>query len=102
MQIQDLENIIKDEHLHGANICNTTSLKPDQVVITQEEGRWKVYNTDERASLIGVVCYFNSEDEACEDFIKSSNIFSKRPSPLLLLRVPSPLLCRIQQSPNHE
>jgi len=70
MQIQDLENIIKEENLHGANICKITSLKPDQVVITQEEGKWKVYNTGERAGVYGVVCYFDSEDEACEDFIK--------------------------------
>ncbi len=70
MLIKDLEDVIKEENLKGANICNTTSLKPDEVVITQEDGKWKVYNTDERASLRGVVCYFDSEDEACEDFIK--------------------------------
>ena len=70
MLIKDLENVIKEENLQGANICNTTSLLPDQVVITEEEGKWKVYNTDERASLIGVVSYFDSEADACEDFIK--------------------------------
>ena len=70
MLIKDLEKIIKEENLKGANICNTTSLKPDEVVITQEDGKWKVYNTDERASLIGVVSCFDSEAEACKDFIK--------------------------------
>ena len=70
MLIQDLENVIKEEKLDGANICNTSSLRPDQVVITQEDGKWKVYNTSERAGLIGVVSIFDSEEEACEDFIK--------------------------------
>ena len=70
MLIQDLENVIKEENLKGANICNATSLHPYEVVITQEEGKWKVYNTDERAGVYGVVCYFDSESEACEDFIK--------------------------------
>jgi hypothetical protein len=70
MLIKDLEKIIKEENLDGANICNAASLKPYEVVITQEDGTWKVYNTDERASLIGVVSCFDSEAEACEDFIK--------------------------------
>lgn len=77
MLIQDLENVIKEENLDGANICNTTSLQPDQVVITQEEGVWKVYNTGERAGLWGVVSCFDSEAEACEDFIKKLR-FRKR------------------------
>jgi hypothetical protein len=63
MMIKDLENIIKEENLKGANICNATSLKPDEVVITQEDGKWKVYNTDERAGLYGVVYSFDSEEE---------------------------------------
>ncbi len=63
MMIKDLENIIKEENLKGANICNATSLKPDEVVITQEDGKWKVYNTDERAVLYGVVYSFDSEEE---------------------------------------
>lgn len=70
MLIKDLENVIKEENLDGANICNAMSLKPYEVVITQEDDKWKVYNTDERASLIGVVSCFDSEAEACEDFIK--------------------------------
>ncbi len=70
MLIKDLENVIKEENLDGANICNAMSLKPYEVVITQEDDKWKVYNTDERASLIGVVSRFDSEAEACEDFIK--------------------------------
>ena len=70
MLIKDLENIIKEENLDGANICNAASLKPYEVVITQEDGKWKVYNTDERAGVWGVVYCFDSEAEACEDFIK--------------------------------
>ena len=70
MLIKDLEKIIKEENLKDENISNTTSLKPDEVVITQEDGKWKVYNTDERASLIGVVSCFDSEADACKDFIK--------------------------------
>lgn len=77
MLIKDLENVIKEENLSGANICNTTSLSPDQVVITQEEGKWKVYNTGERASLFGVVSCFDSEAEACEDFIKKLRLRKK-------------------------
>ena len=70
MKIKDLENVIKEENLDGANICNATSLTPYQVVITQEDGKWKVFGTDERAGLYGVISYFDSEEEACEDFIK--------------------------------
>ena len=70
MLIKDLEKIIKEENLKGANICNANSLKPDEVVITQEDGKWKVYYTGERAGVYGVVCCFDSEAEACEDFIK--------------------------------
>ena len=70
MLIQDLEDVIKEENLDGANICDTTALEPDQVVITREEGVWKVYSTDERASVFGMVSCFDSEAEACEDFIK--------------------------------
>ena len=81
MRIQDLENVIKEENLDGANICNATSLQPYQVVITQEEGVWKVYNTDERAGLWGIVSCFDSEAEACEDFIKKLR-FHKRLSEL--------------------
>lgn len=81
MRFQDLENVIKEENLDGANICNATSLQPYQVVITQEEGVWKVYNTDERAGLWGIVSCFDSEAEACEDFIKKLR-FHKRLSEL--------------------
>jgi len=70
MLIKDLENVIREENLKGANICNANSLKPDEVVITQEDGKWKVYNTGERAGLYGVVYSFDSEEEACEDFIE--------------------------------
>ena len=77
MKIQDLDAIIKEEDLKDANICDATHPKPNQVVITQEDGKWKVYNTSERAGVIGVVCYFDSEDEACEDFIKKLR-FHKR------------------------
>ena len=77
MLIKDLENIIKEENLLGANICNATSLRPHQVVITQEEGKWKVDNTDERASLIGIVSIFDSEAEACEDFINKLRMRKK-------------------------
>ena len=69
MLIQDLENVIKEENLKGANICDT-SLRPYEVVIAKEGDKWKVYHTDERAGVYGVVCYFDSESEACEDFIK--------------------------------
>lgn len=70
MLIKDLENIIKEENLDGANICNAKSLKPDEVVITQEDGQWKVFNTGERAALYGIVSCFDSEEEACVDFVK--------------------------------
>lgn len=76
MLIQDLEKIIKEENLKGANICNT-SLRPDEVVIAKEGDKWKVYNTDERAGLIGIVSYFDSEAEACEDFINKLRMRKK-------------------------
>ena len=34
MLIKDLENVIKEENLDGANICNAMSLKSYEVVIT--------------------------------------------------------------------
>ena len=81
MQIQDLKKIIEEENLKGANICNATSLRPYQVVITHEDGQWKVYGTDERAGVYGMVSYFDSEEDACDDFIKKLR-FRKREAEL--------------------
>jgi len=60
----------KQEDLKRINWNNENELRENQVGITYKDGRWIVFATDERASIVETsIAVFNSEGEAIEKLI---------------------------------
>lgn len=69
MNVDDAKWIIQNEKLKNYCLyCNETN-REDEVVIMKENGVWRVYTNDERATKIGEKIYKN-ESETLIDFIE--------------------------------
>lgn len=63
--------IIKNEQLKNYNMGEGRSHRENEVGIHRENGLWKVYATDERASIIsGSESTFETESVAWDNFVK--------------------------------
>lgn len=63
--------IIEEEQLKNYNIGEERYGKENEVGIRKENGFWKVYATDERASIVmGSESIFENESDAWENFVK--------------------------------
>ncbi|MBT2704130.1 hypothetical protein J7E34_12560 [Chryseobacterium sp. ISL-80] len=61
--------IINQEKLNGYNWFDEHDTKPDEIVISENNGKWLVFTTDERAKSISRKEFENIND-ALENFIK--------------------------------
>jgi hypothetical protein len=61
--------IINQEKLSGYNWFDDHDIKPDEIVISENKGRWLVFTTDERANSVSRK-EFENINEALENFIK--------------------------------
>ena len=78
MKIEDLKKIVNNEGLKYANICLDRYYAPEEMVIKQIEGKWIVGVTTERAGLFtNSIAEYNSEEEACEDFLRRLKILNE-------------------------
>lgn len=65
--------IIEKEELKRINWYNENELRENQVGIKYEDGKWVVFATDERASIVDTsVSIFDSEEEALEKLIRKA------------------------------
>lgn len=70
MTREEAKRIIEKEELNHYNINGRRPFKPDELVIDQKDGQWRVYATSERASpLEGSYVVFDSENDAWDNFI---------------------------------
>ena len=60
--------IIRDENLKFFNWFDDHEIKPDEVGISQEEDKWTVYSSDERANPVSEKEFY-SESEALDNYI---------------------------------
>ena len=71
MTRNEAEKILLDEGLKYFNWFKDHTIKPNEVIIYEEDNRWVVCAADERAwSVDTSYAYYDNEDEALEDFIK--------------------------------
>lgn len=78
MTREEALKIIREEDLRHYNICEQRPYREMEFVIQNYDGKWVVYVTDERASVItGSEAVFISESDAWDNFIKRLRI-SKR------------------------
>ena len=70
MTIMEAKRIIEDEKLKHYNWNEDRNLRENEVGLKYSDGKWTVYVTDERASIVtGSVAEFRSEEEALDNFI---------------------------------
>lgn len=70
MTRDEAKKILETESLIHYNWFNQHELNEDEVGIDYVNGKWIVYATDERASIVsGSVVEFSSEEEALDNFI---------------------------------
>lgn len=71
MTREQVISIIEKEQLRNFNMDEERYNKENEVSICRENGFWKVYATDERASpIIGSEIVFDNESDAWENFLK--------------------------------
>lgn len=64
-------SIIQNEQLKNYNIEEERNNQENEVGICEEKGLWKIYATDERASIItGSESIFKNESAAWDNFIE--------------------------------
>lgn len=61
--------IINQEKLNGYNWFDDHDVNPDEIVISENNGKWLVFTTDERANPVSRKEFENISD-ALENFIK--------------------------------
>lgn len=65
------KKIINNEKLMGYNFFENRVNRENEVVIEEDNGKWTVYVTSERAGKItNSVDEYNTESDALEDFIE--------------------------------
>jgi hypothetical protein len=71
MTREEALKIIREEDLRHYNICEQRPYREMELVIQFRDGKWFVYGTGERASVItGSEAIFISESDAWDNFIK--------------------------------
>lgn len=76
MNRNEIEKIIHIENLRHYNWFQDNSIRPNEVGIKENNGRWFVYTSDERANPI-TEKEFNTEYEALENFLKRLRALNK-------------------------
>ncbi|WP_143315796.1 Imm59 family immunity protein [Clostridium sp. HBUAS56017] len=70
MNIKEAKRIIHDEKLQDYNMNEERGNRENEVVLRNENGKWIVYVTDERASKVtNSQDTYSDEEEALDDFI---------------------------------
>lgn len=73
MNIKEAKRIIEEEGLQQINWYDEDNLRENQVGIKLDNGKWTVFVTDERASIVlGSIKNFNSEEEALDVLIQKA------------------------------
>lgn len=63
--------IIEDEKLTNYNFFEGKGISSDEIVILKKEGKWIVYATDERATMVTNSDFvYDNEEEALDSFIR--------------------------------
>jgi len=78
MNLEEAKKILVNENLHHINWYDEKNLREHQVGIKLNNGKWVVFVTDERASIItGSELKFDSEDEALDVLIQKGRLLKK-------------------------
>lgn len=71
MTLEEAKNIIDKENYKYYNLFEDRPLKENEVGICKNDNGWKVFTTDERASIVtNSVVEFNNESDALDRFMK--------------------------------
>ena len=71
MKLEETKAIISNECLKYYNLFEEHEIREHEISIVSYSNKWKVYATDERASIItGSEIIFENEDDALNNFIK--------------------------------